>query len=200
MTGKDVFSRLRWDKVHSSRGDGSVTEYQLRRLRKGEYHDDVLLALIGGDSNWLWRNTHLRPILREWCILVNVGYDRWKEYLKLYHKTLDVHIKITEKKYGFTPYKNNNSHYYIGVGGKKQHTSSTFIRFMEIEFKTQIGFGCWCLPYLDVVRDDDALISTYNALKENFSQDFPVSMRERIAFLYSEELAENYEKLLKFWL
>jgi len=57
-------------------------------------------------------------------------------------------------------------------------------------------------PHLDVVNDDSKLEKHYKAVVgyqhiEANPDEFPVSMKERLEFLFSKEVAKDYEKMMK---
>lgn len=167
----------------------NLTEYLNLYGEKCLYFGLTSQILGGNDCCWT-------SIQYEFQAMVYVGIDKWIDFVDKFNTLKSEIVKIYLDKYGVNPYLD-----------MVQYTKNDVCVFRNGLFILKLNhfisypFGR-ITPFLDVIKDDDALCNTNYFCKLNAKldsdNDFPESVKDRLAFIFDESVALKYEQLLNY--
>lgn len=142
-----------------------------------------------GSNDCCWN-----AIQREFEAMVYVGFENWFAYIGGIDNLIKETTNIYLTKWWVNPYID-----------KVQTTKSGNVIFREDLFKIKLNhfvsypFGR-TLPFLDCIADDDRLSNTYLycecGAKDLEQNKLPSSVKDRLTYLFNENVANEYERLM----
>ena len=129
---------------------------------------------------------------QEFTVGLNIGFDYVSKIVNDVNNLNDKILKLIHEKNTITDLR-----------GKFCYVNGNICDMETDFFKVKINYSLMayflCKPHVDVVSDDDKLYKFYNRIsgcKEDQSE-FPVSVKDRFTFLFSEEVSNEYERIMK---
>ena len=142
-----------------------------------------------GNNDYCWNS-----IQREFEAMTYAGFINWFNYIGRINKLIAETTSIYLTKWGINPYVD-----------KVQTTKNGNVIFRQDLFKIKLNhfvsypFGR-TLPFLDCIEDDSRLFNTYyycecgeTDLEKN---KLPSSVKDRLTYLFNENVANEYELLM----
>jgi hypothetical protein len=135
----------------------------------------------------------------EFDCMLYFGVDKWIDYIDRVNKLIDVTKNIYIEKWGVNPYID-----------KVQTAKNKQCIFRQNIFKIKIKHFLRGIlrvkPYFDVIQDDLGLENTYKYLIldepladiEN-DKNFPISMKDRLEYLFNEYVSNEYKSLMWYF-
>lgn len=127
---------------------------------------------------------------QEFSVALQVGLDYVKQIVSEIHSLNETIRNIVFEKHGVDilceamQYTNDKKLVWKNLFKVKPHYSL-------------IGY-CLCAPHIDPVSDDDKLWKHFIEVEGIENEDkFPVSVKDRMTYLFSEDVATRYEKIMK---
>lgn len=151
----------------------------------------ALTSQLLGSQDCCW--TYIQA---EFMSMIRVGINDWMDVLNKFNNLKKDIINISLNKWGINPYDYNKMQ--TSKGGRLFFREGVFAPTL----KHSIAGIIRCLPYLDAISDDDALYKTYYLCELNGDEsllsddNLPISVKDRITYLYNENVTAQYENLM----
>jgi hypothetical protein len=140
-----------------------------------------------------------RQINAEFDCMIYFGVDKWMDYINRVNKLINVTKNIYIEKWGINPYIDK-----IQTAKNKQYI------FRQNIFKIKINhFLIGILrvkPHFDVIQDDLGVENTYKylILNEPLADvendiNFPISMKDRLEYLFNDYVSNEYKSLMNYF-
>lgn len=140
-------------------------------------------------------------VMDDFKAMLVFGIDKWIVYVERVKKLKEVVNTTYQQKYGI-----------IANNEKIQTTNRNNIVFRNSLFVVNINhylmYPFKGFPHFDVINDDSRLCNTFKYCewlkdgKEDLSIDtsvFPVSVKDRLIYLFNEEVANEYSELMHYF-
>lgn len=149
---------------------------------------------LGSDDCVVW------AAQQEFNVTLGVGYDYMEGFLGKLNDLNSKIQKIVMDKYKLDIFHTGHQWH----GGKYSETSWIISERDLFVVRPQYSLMAYFLtkPHIDPVSDDSKLwkhfvnVIGHNNLDE-MEKEFPVSVRDRLTYLFSKEVSDDYEKLMK---
>jgi len=149
---------------------------------------------LGSDDCVVW------AMKQEFNVALSIGFEYVAKFTKRIHELNAKIQKIVFDKHGVDVLLRKTQ----WTGGRYSEGAQIIGEYDLFYVKPAYSIMAYFLtkPHLDVVNDDSRLEKHYKAVTgwkhmEANPDEFPVSMKERLEFLFSKEVAKEYEALMK---
>lgn len=128
---------------------------------------------------------------QEFMVALNLGFEYVSKMVNDVNQLNDKILKLIHEKNTITDLRGK----FCYVNGNICDMETDFFK-VKIHYSLVAYF--LCKPHIDPVTDDEKLYKFYNRIsgcKEDQSE-FPVSVKDRLTFLFSEEVSKEYERIM----
>lgn len=137
---------------------------------------------------------------QEFSVALSVGFDYVAKFTKRVNDLNTKIQKIVMDKHKVDVLSNT----FQWTGGKYSENSQIISEYDLFNLRPAYSIMAYFLtkPHVDVLNDDSRLEKHYRAVTsfkhiETKPNEFPVSMKKRLEFLFSKEVARDYEAIMK---
>jgi hypothetical protein len=149
---------------------------------------------LGCDDCVVW------AMQQEFKVALSIGFDYVSKFTKRINELNSKIQKIAMEKHRIDVLSNT----FQWTGGRYSEDSQIVSEYDLFHVKPAYSIMAYFLtkPHLDVISDDRKLEKYYKAVTshkhmEANEGEFPVSMKQRLEFLFSKEVAKEYEAIMK---